>query len=65
MNYSEEFTNGIGSYFMEVEYYIQFFEWNVVVLWACVFGCKVIKSRDVIRITVKVESNSKAKIQKT
>jgi hypothetical protein len=36
----------------------------VISLKAFVFGCKVTKTRDAIRITVEVQSNSKAKIQK-
>jgi hypothetical protein len=33
-------------------------------LWASVFGWKVTKTRDAIRITMEVQSNSKAEVQK-
>jgi hypothetical protein len=48
-------------------------EWNLTesyksgmwyLLWTFVFGWKVKKTRDAIRITVEVQNNSKAEIQK-
>jgi hypothetical protein len=48
-------------------------EWNLIesyksgmwyLLWAFVFGWKVTWTRDAIQITVEVQSNSKAEIQK-
>jgi hypothetical protein len=47
---------------MGVVYNEQLQECNVVALRACVFGCKVTKSKEVIRITMEVESNSKSEI---
>jgi hypothetical protein len=48
-------------------------KWNLIesyksgmwyLLWASVFGWKVTWTRDAIQITVEVQSNSKAEIQK-
>ena len=63
MNYSEEFTNGIWPYYVEVEFDRELYKSRMwYSLWAFVFGWKVTKTRDAIRASMEVQSNSKAEI---
>jgi hypothetical protein len=62
MNYNEELTNGIQLNVVRVMYNKQLQECYGVPLGACAFGCKISKSKNVLKITMNVKINFMAEV---
>jgi hypothetical protein len=62
MNYNEELIDGIQFNFLRVMYNKQLQECYGVPLGACAFGCKISKSRNVLKITMDVKMNFTAEV---
>jgi hypothetical protein len=62
MKHNEELTNGIQLKSIRVMYDEQLYDYYGVPLGACAFGCKILKPRNVVKITTDIKMNFRTEV---